>query len=741
MRVWLCEKSDQAKNLAPLLGNPKPARGYIDTNDGRVTWAIGHLLQQAQPEQYEESWGQWAFSSLPMLPEAWKLLPDPNKQQQLDTVVAALKGATEVVIATDCGQEGEAIARELLDFTNYRGAIRRMWYSALDEASLRKALSSLREDAASRPMYWAAQARARADWLIGMNLSRAYTLRARAAGLRDVRSVGRVQTPALALVVRRDREIENFQVQTFYDIEAHVSTALGEQATLRYSPPEAERILDRKEAEAIAQGLVDFQAPLRVEQNERTQSPPKLLNLTRFSAVVGKKLGWKSDKALEVAQSLYDKGVTTYPRTACTLLPNEQESGIPAVLEAIGKLPGTARHVGALMLSKPTIRPAVFNTAKIEKDAHEHHAIIPTAVDATTVDLTDDERAAHLLIAQHYLAALLPDYRFAETRFTLEHGPSGVTKLTAVGRVPLEQGWRSVFGQTDPEEEADGEDAGDAPTLPAIADGTRVTVNSAAIKPRKTTPPKRYTDTDLMQDMESVAKFATDPAIKARLKETSGIGTVATRTSIIKTLRTRNYLADQGRYIVSTALGRELVDGLPAHLTDPATTAVWEERLELLRKGELPETERDTFVTKIAGNVAKLIDHLRNEAQAAAAARTPSEAQIKYANTIAATLGVAMPADVATSYSALQAFIEAHKEAYQANVASQPPSPAQLAFAEKVATEKGIELPPDVRTSRTACGAWLDANAPKTKPKADSGKAPAKKAAKKRASSSKKAGA
>jgi DNA topoisomerase-3 len=718
VRVWLCEKKDQAENLAPLLGNPRRGAGFIDTNDGRVTWAIGHLLQQASPEGYNPEWEKWTLDTLPMIPDTWRLLPDENKKRQLDAVLATLAEASEVVVATDCGQEGEAIARELLDHAGYAGAVRRLWYSALDEASLRKALGAIRDGSSSEPMYWAAQARARADWLIGMNLTRAYTLRSRATGAKGVRSVGRVQTPTLALVVRRDREIEAFQVRTFYDIEAQASTATGEAVTLRHSPPEAERLYDREAAEALARRVSGHQGPLRVEQNERTQAPPKLLNLTRLTSLTSKKLGWKADHTLKIAQSLYDKKLTTYPRTACVHLPNEQEPEVGDVLDALGKVPALARSVAALSVHKPVIRKSVFNTEQVNK--HEHHAIVPRPGDPSAAQLDDDEKAAYALIAQHYLAALMPDYRFAETRFTLD--ADGVA-LTAVGRVPLDQGWRAVFGAADPEAEDDaGEDQ--AGELPAIADGARVTLDTAALKPRKTTPPKRYTDGTLQQDMESVAKFATDPRIKERLKETSGIGTVATRAEVIKTLRERGYIEDQGKHIVSTATGRELIDVLPTQLTDPAMTAVWEERLDELRRGALGIEHRDEFVQKIAGNITRLIASIVGEAAELAANRAPSEAQVRYANTIAQALGVAAPAEGAP-FAQVQGFIDQHADAF----ASLPPSPAQLAFAEKVAGEKGIELPADVRTNRSACGAWLDVNAPKSKPK---GKAAGKKAATKR---------
>lgn len=730
MRVWLCEKKDQAINLAPLLGNPRPGRGYIDTNDGRVTWAMGHLLEQPEPEACNPAWEQWSFDVLPMIPETWQLVPcptvpgKPDPQRQLAVVVDTLKLAAEVVIASDYGAEGEAIARELLEYAGFAGSIRRLKYSALDAASIQKALGALLDGRVSEPLYWASQARSRADWIVGMNLSRAYTIRSRAGGGKGVRSVGRVQSPTLALIVRRDREIESFTSRTFYDVEAVATTRTGESVTLRYTPPEAARIFDRAQAEALAQRLTGFAGPLRVEQTEKAKAPPKLLDLLGFTKATSKKLGWKGDHALKIAQSLYDKKLITYPRTDCTLLPNEHEPEITAVLDALAKVPPLARHVGALTAKPPQIRPSVFNTAKVNE--HEHHAMRPTAVDPTSVELDADERAGYGLIAQHYLAALMPDYRFAETRISLDAGESVV--LTTVGRVPLSQGWQTVFG-ADPDAEAPADGAQEpAGELPAIADGAHGTLGTAALKARKTTPPARYTDGTLQEDMASVAKYATDPAIKARLKETSGLGTPATRAEIVATLRKRGYIEDQGKFIVSTAIGRELVDALPPQITDPGMTALWEDRLVAMRRGELPSEARDEFVQKIAGNITKLVDAIRGQAAALAAARTPSEAQLRYARTIADALGVALPSGAETSFSVLTAFINEHGPTF----AALPPSAAQLAFAEKVAAEKGIELPAEVRTNRSACGAFLDLHAPKAPRKATGAKGGAKKAPRKK---------
>ncbi|TWQ32467.1 DNA topoisomerase [Xanthomonas vasicola] len=711
MRLWICEKRDQAKNIAPLLGNPKPGQGYIDTDDGRVTWARGHLLEHVGTPGYDTAWEPWKFEVLPMIPTAWKHQPTADKQRELAVLLANIPKASEIVIATDCGAEGEAIARELLDHAGYRGPVRRLWYSALDAASLTKAIASLRPGESSEPLYWASQARSRADWLMGMNLSRAYTLRSRAAGGKGPRHVGRVMSPTLALVVRRDAEIAAFREATYYELEITAQTALGANVVLTHAPADAGRLFARADAEAILAAATGASGPLAVTHESKAQKPPALMTLSRFQQLASRRFGWSADKTLEIAQSLYDKELTSYPRTPCALLPNEQEAEIPRVLETLAQVPGLARHVAALTVNKPTIRPTVFNSAKMAKDHAEHHAIVPTGVPLASRTLSDDEQTAYLLIAQHYLAALLPDYTFDETRMTLD---AGGVPFTATGRVPTGLGWKSVFGM-DPDSENDDDTA--APALPDIQDGTRCTVAAAALRPKKTRPPKRYTEGDLIADMLDVGKFATNPEVRKRLKENAGIGTEATRGTIIKNLRERGYLEPQGKFIVSTPLARELIAMLPAPITDAATTALWEEKLEEIRRGLVPVEARDEFVSKVAANVTRIIEAVRGDAAKAAATRAPSEGQLRYAQAIAVALGVPLPANADSSHTAMQAFLDAHSDAY----GNLPPSDKQLAYAQKLATEKGAALTDEQRRSRAALGAWLDLHA-------DKKKAPAKKA-------------
>ncbi|WP_045761400.1 DNA topoisomerase [Xanthomonas albilineans] len=702
MRLWICEKRDQAKNIAPLLGNPKPGQGYIDTDDGRVTWARGHLLEQVGQSNAIGEWEKWDFASLPMIPVKWSFQPTPGKERELAVVLANIPKASEIVIATDCGAEGEAIARELLEHANYRGPVRRLWYSALDAASLTKAIAGLRPGASSEPLYWASQARSRADWLMGRNLTRAYTLRARAAGAKGPRHVGRVMSPTLALVVRRDAEIVAFREATYYDLEITAQTAFGASVVLTHAPVDAGRIFARADAEAIIAAAAGASGPLAVTRESKSQKPPALMTLSRFQQLASRRFGWSADKTLEIAQSLYDKELTSYPRTPCALLPNEQEAEIPRVLEALAQVRGLALHVAALTVNKPTIRPSVFNSEKMEKDHAEHHAIVPTGVPLAGRTLSDDEQTAYLLIAQHYLAAILPDYTFNETRMTLEAG--GVA-FTASDRVPTGQGWKAVFG-TDPDSED--EDVA-APALPDIQDGTCCTVAAAALRPKKTRPPKRYTEGDLIADMLDVGKFATNPEVRKRLKENAGIGTEATRGTIIKNLRERGYLEPQGKFIVSTPLAQELIAMLPAPITDAATTALWEEKLDEIRRGLVPIQARDEFVCKVAANVTRIIEAVRGDAAKAAATRAPSEGQLRYAQAIAFALGVQLPANADSSHTVVQAFLDDHSDAY----GNLPPSDKQLAYAEKLAAERGVTLSDEQRSSRAALGAWLDLHADK----------------------------
>lgn len=585
MRLFLCEKPDQARELAPLLGSPRRGEGFIETAGGILTWAIGHLLTPAPPEAYNPDWKRWALDTLPMVPELWQVLPYPDKTKQVTVIKRLLSKASTVVIATDCGREGELIARELLDYAGYRGPVQRLWYSALDEASLRKALADIRPGSFSEPLYRSALARQRADWLVGMNLTRAASIVLSVPG--KPISIGRVQTPTLALVVRRDLAIENFQPRDYYELIADVATAAG-TFPLRYAPPaspEDRRIYDKAAAEALAATATGHQGPLRVTKERKRSAPPKLFDLSGLQKAANKRWGWTAAKTLDIAQALYEKHkATTYPRTDCVYLPNEQESDIPAIL---GHLADIEELADIAQLGAPVIRPAVFNTAKIT----EHHAIIPTRSPAPLQAMTADEKQAYLLIARHYLAALYPDYEYDQTTVEL---PAGEIAFRGIGRAPAVAGWKVVFGHDAEDSDSSGQ------TFPPLEDGQPAEIRQIEVKTRTTTPPERYTEATLLADMEAVAKYLDDPTLKARLKETSGIGTPATRANIIETIKKRDYVATQGKYIVSTPAGRTKIAKIPAVLADPGQTALWEDRFADIEQGALSVEE---FLAEITEQV------------------------------------------------------------------------------------------------------------------------------------------
>lgn len=700
MRLWITEKPDQAKALAPLLGNPKRGSGCIQTDDGVVTWAFGHILREAMPEQYNDAWVKWDIAQLPMVPAQWLLVPSPDKADQLKAVGKLLREASEVVIATDPGAEGEAIARNILAHFKYRGRVMRLWYNATDERTLRKALADLRPGDSTLPLYYAAQARTWADWLWGLNGTRFYTLKARAAGEREIRTVGRVQSPTLALVVRRDLEIEGFRSRTYYELAVDVRTPSGASVTLKHAPGQDQRIFERDQAQALAQACSGQSAPLKVTNAEKTTAPPKLFSLSRLQAATSKAWGWAADKTLEVAQALYDKHLTTYPRTAATYLPDEQAPDVPVIVKMLGNVPPLARLSAYLTVNAPLVRDTVFSTKKLAGE--EHHAIIPTTQAPVAADLSSDERDLYFMVARQYLAALMPDYRFASTKIELE--AAGV-QFAVTGTTPLDQGWRSAFAGADPEKNDEDEDTDNA-KLPPIANGAPGKLGDVAILPKQTKAPPRYTEGALITDMTSIAKFATDPAVKARLREASGIGTEATRSNIIANLRERGYLQPQGKHIVSTPLGRAHHAAIDPRLTDPAMTALWEDVLVDLRQGKGGIELRDTFVRRTIETLQKLVDRERGTITAALANRPPTSQALDYARKLAAALGVELPAQAATSGEACKAFIDQAVP----KAAALPPSDKSVSFAEKLAKEAGIELPIDCRQSRAACSAFIDAH-------------------------------
>lgn len=596
MKLYLCEKPSQAGDIATVLGGRQRREGYYDTADGRVTWCFGHLLEQAAPEDYNPEWKSWNLDLLPIRPPTWRVQGRKEAGAQLKVIQQLLKGTSELVIATDADREGEMIAREVLEHFGFRGPIQRLWLSALDPESVKRALSKLKPGRETEPLYRAALARSRADWLVGLNLTRAATVvLGNGSG---VLSVGRVQTPTLALVVRRDEAIENFKPRDYYELVADV--AAGEhRLTLRHAPPEDDRLYDRAAAEALAQRAQGARGPLKVISERKHQAPPKLFSLLTLQAVANKKWGWSADKTLDVAQALYETHkATTYPRSDCPHLPNEQEADVPVILAHLAGVPELAPLA---TVATPVIRKSVFDSKKITA----HHAIVPTTAPAPWDKMGEDERVLYLLIARHYLAALYPDHEYQETRVALD---ANAVPFKATGRVPLVAGWKTVFG-ADVDDADDDKEKETPATLPPVRDGDAAHATHVVVDAKRTTPPARYTEGTLLKDMAAIAKYVDDPALKARLKESSGIGTEATRASILEILKKRGFLVPKGKTILSSETGRALIHRLPAALADPGETALWEDRLEAIVAGQ---ESVEGFLTGIDAKVAAQLVELKN---------------------------------------------------------------------------------------------------------------------------------
>ena len=604
MRVFLCEKPSQGKDIAQVLGATGRGEGCIRGQGVVVTWGIGHLLEQAPPEAYDPQLKSWTLESLPILPTQWKVEVKPKTSGQFKVVKALLKEATELVIATDADREGEMIARELLAHCGYRGPVQRLWLSALNDASIRQALASLKPGAETFPLYHSALARSRADWLIGMNFTRLFTLLGRQAGYSGVLSVGRVQTPTLRLVVDRDREIAHFVPVPFWSLEvllaANGQTFIAQWRPGREITDDEGRCLDQRYAQAAQARLTAGSTAIAVSvETERVRElAPLPFDLGTLQEICSKKLGLGAQETLNVAQALYETHkATTYPRTDCGYLPTSMLPEVPTVLEAIRRTDPSIAPVVASV--DATLRSRAWNDAKITA----HHGIIPTLEPANLMAMSDKERAVYSLIRAHYLAQFMPHHEFDRTVADFD---CNQVALRAVGKRIVIPGWKTLF-QASPDED-DAQERNRAQILPPLQNGSRAQVQQAQLKAQQTQPPKPYTEGDLIKAMKTVAKLVTDPRLAAKLKETTGIGTEATRASIIQGLIDRQFLLKKGKAVRASEAGVALIAAVPAAVADPATTAIWEQALDMIEAGTM---QLDDFIAKQGAWIGKLVAQYR----------------------------------------------------------------------------------------------------------------------------------
>lgn len=587
MRLWIAEKPDAGRNIAKALGGGSEQKGHIRLSNGDVvTWAIGHLLENLRPDEYDEKWKKWSLDLLPIIPRGMTYKPIKDKASQLNLVVSLIKKAKSVVVATDAGREGEAIAWLVLDHAGWRGPTQRLWTSSLTPTSLAKATKALQDDAAHKPKYTAARLRSAIDWMDGMNWSRYYNIRCTEYGDKTL-SLGRVQTATLALIVDRDHAIENFKPQDYYELKATMNVPEG-VLELFHAPKDEARIFDKDKADAIAAACRGKTVPLEVTKKPKTFSPPPPYSLPELQIHTSSLWGWSSDKTLEVLQKLYEAGAVTYPRTDTGHLLDEMKTDMPKHLAALQKRP----QYRSLATMQPTFHKSVFNDKKVG----DHHGIITTeeAVDISRLG----PEAEHLfdLVARRFLACLMPE---AEGSTTSIRARIEGHLFSTSGTTITVRGWKAAWdGLGDPDEKKGGDDgdgdsdagAKDAPTsnriLPPVKDGQPATAEKVDVLTKTTKPPPHFTEGTIIKAMMGAGAKNPDAEIRDLLSN-GGLGTGATRQEIIKKLKMREFVVVSKKKLLSTPRARELLAIIRAdgnRLCDVLATADLERELRSIEK-------------------------------------------------------------------------------------------------------------------------------------------------------------
>ena len=612
MRLFLAEKPSLARAIADALPGPQTKRrGFIECGGHDVVaWCAGHILELAEPEQYAAEYKTWRLEHLPIVPAQWRLTP--TAPELLGTIRSLLPRASRVVHAGDPDREGQLLIDEVLEFIGYRGPVDRLLISDLNLPAVRRALAEIQSNARCRGLYEAALARQRADWLFGINLTRLYTLLGRAGGYDGVLSVGRVQTPVLGLVVRRDLEIEQFQPRAYYIVRAAVHAGNGGFVATWQPPDEAPgvlddagRLIDPRHAETIRAKVAGRSGAVTKSARDRKSEPPPLpYSLPELQVDAGRRLGLGPKQTLDACQSLYETHrLLTYPRSDCQYLPEGQHEQATAVLAAI------ATNVPSLVPAVGQAHRAHRSRAWNDKKITAHHAIVPTLVAKPPGSLTPSEAAVYELVARRYIAQFYPPFEYHETK--IEIAIEG-QRFRAAGRQPIADGWRALIPSVEAEEEPQWSDD-DAPAgpLPLLREGEQVVCDEVAITERRTTPPKRFTEAGLVQAMTGIARYVADPKIKQLLRETDGIGTPATQASIIQTLFDRRFLEKRGRQVVSTSIGRALIQILPEIATRPDMTALWEAAMRRIAEGKM---SLEVFLGGVIEQLRQLVDSGRARA-------------------------------------------------------------------------------------------------------------------------------
>lgn len=582
MIVCIAEKPSVARDIADVLGAKTKREGYIEGNGYCVTWTFGHLCTLKEPHEYMPEWKTWSLGSLPMIPGRFgiKLIDDKGIEKQFKTIEELISKADMVINCGDAGQEGELIQRWVMQKAGCKCPVKRLWISSLTEEAIKDGFEKLKDQSEFQSLYEAGLSRAIGDWILGMNATRLYTLKYGQG--KQVLSIGRVQTPTLALIVKRQQEIENFVPEQYWELKTIYRDTAFSSTKGRFKTQE--------EAKDIIEKISDKDFTVTdVNKKNGTEYAPRLFDLTSLQVECNKKFGYSADDTLKTIQSLYEKKFTTYPRVDTTFLSDDIYPKIPGILKGLRDYQQLTQPLDGKKLPKTK---KVFDNSKVT----DHHAIIPTGVPAQ--NLTDMERRVYDLVARRFIAAFYPDCKISTTTVI---GKVEDYEFKVTGKQILEPGWRTVFAKdTDTEKDKDDDEE---KTLPPFSIGESGP-HFPQLGEKWTQPPKPYTEATLLRAMETAGKLVDSDELRDALKE-NGIGRPSTRAAIIETLFKRRYIRKERKNLIATPTGVELIGIIHEELLKSAElTGIWENKL---RKIERKDYDTLTFINELKTMVKELV--------------------------------------------------------------------------------------------------------------------------------------
>jgi DNA topoisomerase-3 len=591
MKVCIAEKPSVAKEIAQVIGAKERRDGYFEGNGYQVTWTFGHFCTLLPPEDYKPNWKRWDLNTLPMLPERFEtkvMSGNSGVKKQFNIIKSLFNKASLVINCGDAGQEGELIQRWVIKQAGYKGPVQRLWISSLTTEAIRTGFGNLKPATEFDNLYYAGSSRAIGDWLLGMNATRLYTLKY--GGYKQVLSVGRVQTPTLAMLVNRHHEIENFQPKPYWELQTlYRETNFNNTSGKFFTKGDGEKLLNQVKGKDLFITAVD--------KKDGKEYAPKLFDLTSIQVYCNNKFGFTAEDTLKKVQRLYEMKVVSYPRVDTTFLPNDMYPKIPNILKGLSNYAAFTEPVLGRKIRKST---KVFNDKKVT----DHHAIIPTGEQKL---LNADEKKVYDIIVRRFIAVFYPDCKVAKTQVNAE--VDGV-KFVATGKEILEDGWRVLFGKEKKNSDEEGQKAGDDENiLPSFEKGEHGPHKPSFIE-KTTKPPRNYTEASLLRAMETAGKQVEDDELRDLMKA-NGIGRPSTRANIIETLFRRKYTERKKKLVVPTAVGIQLIGTIQNQLLKSAElTGQWEKQLKEIEQGEFGAKQ---FIVNMKKMVGELVNEVRLE--------------------------------------------------------------------------------------------------------------------------------